>query len=359
MEMKGQWIGKYKSQGGVDGKLIINIDKVKNHFEGAAFRYTDDKTLNSVAYFSTNNLNSEQNITTDIYPVNPKNGRQISWKVIENTEIKLEVIDDKLHVDASSGLGFTLTSVLTKSSKNDGSKIEGEKMSWRQFKSHISGTLESQCLFRGQKEPWKLRTSFHQQGRYRIDTFANKDVQELHQRLSSITSHFFDRTDPIQNGSFWNLLQHHGYPTPLLDWSYAPSVAAFFAFREWPKDYDGEEHARIYLFDNDAWKNNYPQIADLITFFPHLSVMNFVPIDNPRIVPQQAVTTITNIDDIEAYVLELESQNNTQYLQAIDIPANQREEVMSDLKFMGITEDSMFPSIDRVCEELKERNFDK
>lgn len=87
--------------------------------------------------------------------------------------------------------------------------------------------------------------------------------------------------------------------------------------------------------------------------------MEFIAIDNPRLVPQQAVTTVTNIDDIEAYILECEATTNETYLQAIDIPAIHREEAMRDLRFMGITAGSMFPGIDGVCEELRETNFDE
>ncbi len=368
--MKGQWIGKYKGQDGADGKLIINIDKVRNHFEGTAFRYTDDETHNSVAYFSTKSLNPEQEITADIFPVHPGNGRKISWEVIKNpnyrddsylreSKIRLKITGDGLHVDASSGLGFTLSCVLTKSSKNDSSKIDGEKMSWREFKSHISTLSNSQYLFRGQKEPWKLRTSFHRGGRYQIRKFIDEDVPQLHRRLSSITSHFFNLDCPVQNWAFWNLLQHHGYPTPLLDWTYSPYVAAFFAFRKWPKNHTDEEPARIYIFDSIAWKNDNKPFENLFTFTPHFSVMDFTAIDNPRMVPQQAVTSLTNIDDIEAHIIERESDKSTRYLQAIDIPANQREVVMSDLRFMGITAGSMFPSIDGMCEELRERNFEE
>jgi len=76
-------------------------------------------------------------------------------------------------------------------------------------------------------------------------------------------------------------------------------------------------------------------------------------------VPQQSVTTVTNIDDIESYILERESESKTRYIEAIDIPAKEREEAMRDLRFMGITAGSMFPGIDGVCEELRENNFDR
>ena len=273
--------------------------------------------------------------------------------------MNLNVLDNRLHVNAVSNIGVTLAAVLEKSPEDGESKIRGQRMSWNEFKSHISSISKFKYLFRGQQRTWRLCTSFHRRGRYRISEFTSKDVRQLHQRLSAITSHFFDLTQPDQNGAFFNLLQHHGYPTPLLDWSHSPYVAAFFAFRDRPIGYCGDEVVRIYVFDNQEWQKRFPQIQNLDPPFPHLSVMEFIAINNPRLVPQQAATTVTNIHDIEAYVIEREKETSIQYLEAIDIPANDRELAMRDLRFMGITAGSMFPSIDGVCEELRERNFEQ
>lgn len=202
-----------------------------------------------------------------------------------------------------------------------------------------------------------MRTSFHRRGRYRISKFINTDVKHLHRRLTALTSHYFNLEDPNQNGAFFNLVQHHGYPTPLLDWSYSPYVAAFFAFRDWPIGCNGEEFARIYMFDNESWHRLMNNLFILDPPYPHLSVMQFISIENPRVVPQQAITTATNLDDIEAYVLYQESRTQNKYLRAIDIPVKYRDEVMDDLRFMGITAGSMFPGIDGVCEEFRELYF--
>ena len=75
-------------------------------------------------------------------------------------------------------------------------------------------------------------------------------------------------------------------------------------------------------------------------------------------VPQQSLTTATNVHDIESYVMEKELDCGVEFLYAVDIPANERERAMADLRFMGITAGSMFPGIDGICEELRERNFD-
>lgn len=367
--MKGQWIGTY--QGSVEGKLMVNIDEVDGHYEAVVYANPSDQRIpSSVAYISTKNKNKKQKAPAFVNPVDPRNGYQCKWDDIKHlypegvihsdqAEVSLSVVKGKLHVKAVSGIGVELKSVLSKPADNNESKISGKEMSWKQFKAHISKISKSKYLFRGQKEPWRLITSFHRRGRYRINKFIHTDVKNLHQRLSAITSHYFDLTVPDQNGAFFNLLQHHGYPTPLLDWSFSPYVAAFFAFRDLPIKFNGKGNVRIYIFDNEAWQKRYPQIQNIDPSFPHLSVMSFIAINNPRLVPQQAVTTVTNIDDIEAYLLERESDSKIQYLTAIDIPAKEREKAMQDLKFMGITAGSMFPSIDGVCEELRENNFDE
>jgi hypothetical protein len=74
--------------------------------------------------------------------------------------------------------------------------------------------------------------------------------------------------------------------------------------------------------------------------------------------PQQALLTISNVDDIEGYVAEREEARGKTYLGAIDLPAFERAQVMTELRMMGITAGSMFPGIEGVCEQLREQNFD-
>ena len=87
--------------------------------------------------------------------------------------------------------------------------------------------------------------------------------------------------------------------------------------------------------------------------------MNFLAIENERVIPQQAVTTVTNIDDIELYIKSKELEKNCSYLTSIDIPASERNKVMQELSFMGITAGSMFPGLEGACEELREKMFDE
>ena len=68
---------------------------------------------------------------------------------------------------------------------------------------------------------------------------------------------------------------------------------------------------------------------------------------------------IVNIDDIESYKKEKETQKKCSYLTAIDIPVLERNKVMQELSFMGITAGSMFPGLDGACEELREKMFNE
>jgi hypothetical protein len=95
----------------------------------------------------------------------------------------------------------------------------------------------------------------------------------------------------------------------------------------------------------------------LLTTAPHLSFLEFMAIENERLIPQQSASTVTNLDDIETYIRSKETQEKT-YLTAIDLPVRERKKVVHELSYMGITAGSLFPGLDGACEELRERHFD-
>lgn len=74
-------------------------------------------------------------------------------------------------------------------------------------------------------------------------------------------------------------------------------------------------------------------------------------------IPQQALSAITNIDDIETYMQKVEQRLDKRIIQAIDIPCSERDIAMQELRLMGITAGSLFPGLDGACEELRERFF--
>jgi hypothetical protein len=137
-------------------------------------------------------------------------------------------------------------------------------------------------------------------------------------------------------------------------------VAAFFAYRrisnEQAATADPTDKVRILVFDQAEWKKDWNQILNLIRPALHLSIGEFIAIGNERMIPQQAASTITNADDIEAYIKSKESDSK-KYLQAIDLPVRDRRQVVRELSYMGIAAGALFPGLDGACEELTERNF--
>jgi hypothetical protein len=191
--------------------------------------------------------------------------------------------------------------------------------------------------------------------------FALKDIPALYRHLSARTSHVFRLDTQEEYGAFLNLVQHHGYPTPILDWTYSPYVAAFFAYRRISNAAAAiappEAKVRILVFDAAAWTRSWQAVSLLIHPQLHVTVRELMGIENERMVPQQAASTVTSVDDVETYIRSRETDEK-KYLTAIDLPVGERKRVINELSYMGITAGSLFPGLDGACEELKERNFD-
>jgi hypothetical protein len=233
---------------------------------------------------------------------------------------------------------------------------------WIEFKDFAYSLDPERYISRGQERAvWRLRTSFHRAGRANLERFLGEDIPRLNKHLSARTTHVFDMRKPEQHGAFVSLAQHHGYPTPLLDWTRSAFVGAYFAYRKLRNseaiEASPDQKVRIFIFDRIEWFRALGQNDRLAFTVPHLSILDALAIENTRMIPQQALSTITNVDDIESLIQYVECLHKKSYLQVIDLPARERPLVMKDLYQMGITAGSMFPGLDGVCEALKEQYF--
>jgi hypothetical protein len=235
-----------------------------------------------------------------------------------------------------------------------------EVLSWEDFKRFVATLIRkgNRSIFRGQSSnQYRLTTSFHRENRYDLLRYNAEDCERLAQHVNATISRQYDRSNPIDFGALLSLAQHHGFPTPLLDWSRSPYVAAYFSLSNRLRAESASVNHRIYVFDAAAWQKETVQASHFADPRPVITLREFPAHNNPRHLPQQSVHTYTNVEDIEAWIRLMEKNNHARYLTIIDIPKAEREFAMRDLAYMGVTAASLFPGLDGVCRSLKEQFF--
>ncbi len=371
MSLSGQWIAPYS--GTNRGTVVVDIDDMGSYYQGVGSVWDSNGELpNSLVRFTTRDKAEQQTFAGvpiialdragDILAPDALARFRTAGGVFPNSaDVALSLQEDGLKIEWTTSVRTSGSCLAPISKTRAAVRSEIEPMpvgTWNEFKTIVNGLEPRRFIFRGHEDNrWRLRSSFFRTGRANLERYANLDVADLQRIFSGLTRTSYNLNDRLYYAAFLNLAQHHGFPTPLLDWTRSPYVAAFFAFRNLGRRETSATKVRIYKLDILAWAADNPLYPKVFTSPPHLSIVDALAFDNPRAIPQQSTSTISSVDDIEDFVRGVESEKQKRYLEVIDLDVGDRELVKRELALMGITAGSLFPGLDGACEALREQNF--
>jgi hypothetical protein len=244
--------------------------------------------------------------------------------------------------------------------------------SWADFEAKVASLTEKpqhlQPLFRGQRpvrlneKPecrWPLDTSLEKYGA------VNYPVKEYHKHLlvtaeaiESVTGKRWELREYIEQADnyshspqeyrFMAFLRQNGFPSPLLDWTRSPYVAAFFAFqRADPKD--GEFVAIFEYLEDTGYKNICPGAATIRRCGPWIGTdkKHFLQQSDYTVCRKGENSTLLYARHDEVFEKPEEEQDILiRYL----IPVSERKQVLQKLRLMNITPYSLFETIEKLLE---------
>jgi hypothetical protein len=237
ISLQGQWTGTYS--GTNTGEAVLELDAVGSNFEGWIYVYDNRQQLPPAGAFVVIPMgaSSYSNSELPVTPLDPNTGEftqraQLQTRfpdVIIPTTVNTDwaISADTIQVQWRTDIGTNGNGTLQKVDGNKPSELVPLNINtWTGFRRYVRDLEPYKFIFRGQESnKWRLRTSFHRTDRSDLVRYMREDVNALHQNLSSLTRHIFNLSNPIDYGAFISLIQHHGYPTPLLDWTIRLSSA--------------------------------------------------------------------------------------------------------------------------------------
>lgn len=220
----------------------------------------------------------------------------------------------------------------------------------------VNPKLQRQWIFRGQADSeWILESSLHRVFQNRNAIYesvggAGQTFDPL-QTEKSMFEHFkanahiyLDHLPAKEDELSWlSLMQHHGAPTRLLDFTFSPYVALFFALDS------GNRDAAIYCLniENVRCENLSksvllsPSEAKVFAFEPKFS--------NERLMAQQGL--FLGISDLNYSHEELIARSGTGAMKIV-IPYKLRLIAIKRLQQMNITSSQIYPGLDGFCKSF-------
>jgi FRG domain-containing protein len=243
---------------------------------------------------------------------------------------------------------------------------------WSDYQKVVTSPELRGWAFRGQRDSgWKLESSISRLLRqYKIDRRAWVGQEERVNRIFRRKAHLFLSHVPPEDDDFqWlALMQHHGSPTRLLDFTWSPFVAAFFALesasgpaavwavsvpRLWNERFRVPGKRRPVTIGEFSLKTpgNYQQwfLSSRVPFL----VQGEPLVMNQRLVAQSGTFVVPSVLDkfLEEIIDTYSHPDRTLVKLAIDTE-RVRDDAMYALYSMNISHATLFPGLDGMARSL-------
>ncbi|ELI0637504.1 FRG domain-containing protein [Vibrio harveyi] len=213
---------------------------------------------------------------------------------------------------------------------------------WNEFKDYVSKNFSDELgvIFRGQRDSsWGIESTLTRLAKNTRSELTGYQLESLQLENFILKARGLRGSNPakLEPLEYWALGQHYGLATPLVDWTESLYIAAYFAFEQ--PDESSTGFRSIFVLDRVGLEND-PKFEKV----PSVSFYEPIQDDNKRIISQAGLFTVVptwkNLTDV------LQKCNlSKKYLIKLNIPDDERYQVIADLRMMNIHGLSIYPDL--------------
>jgi hypothetical protein len=246
--------------------------------------------------------------------------------------------------------------------------------SWKDYKQ-FSGELSDNWAFRGQlNDQWDLRNAIERSDFIQLHKTIEAGFVAEFQRGAR---NYLQKDDLPEHLIEWlALMQHHGAPTRLLDFTKSPFIAAYFAFEQcylYEHSFTAIWAINVQFLKTKAFEElkgefgeEFKKSNNLITEYLFEKIFHqndksiIFPVEpfrmNRRYSLQQSIFVSTGISSVPFMnQLDFLGSEISKAVIKIELPAALHKEVLRDLQRMNLNRASLFPDLDGYAASLRLR----